>query len=78
MNSNKTMTIRKRFIPAAALLVAFASAASAQQIPFTMEYAQGAITTPVANNSILTLAAPLGLSQTLQIRAIHNCFHHPF
>ncbi len=72
MNSMQTMKTRMRLLPAILVALATVPAALAQDFPFSMQYTQGAVTTPVVNNSVVTLAAPLGLSQTLQIRATYT------
>jgi hypothetical protein len=63
---------RKHCFPAALLSLALAAVATAQQIPFQMQYTQGIVTNFVPNDSLLTLAAPAGQSQTLLIRALYT------
>jgi hypothetical protein len=67
---NKTMPCR--LLSTLVLGLALSSIAAAQQLPIAMEYTQGGITTAIPNASVLTLAASLGQSQTLQIRATYT------
>lgn len=64
-----TQQIRKRYLPAALLALAFVQAAGAQNVPFELQYTQGPLTTILPNDGVLTLAAALGQSQTIQVRA---------
>lgn len=66
-----TQQTRKWYLPAALLALAFVPAAVAQPFPFQLQYTQGPLTTIVPNDSILTLAAGLGQSQTIQVRALY-------
>jgi hypothetical protein len=73
MDSHKTMSqIRNRFIPAMLLALAFAASGNAQQFPFQLSYAQGAVTTPLGNGGILSFATSLGTTQTIQVRATYT------
>jgi hypothetical protein len=72
MDSNKMMhAMRKRLFPAVLIGLALAGSAAAQ-IPFQLQYTQGATISVVPNDSVLTLAAPLGQSQTLLMRATYS------
>jgi hypothetical protein len=67
-----TFSIRRSIFSIAMLALAMASSAAAQQFPFSLQYTQGPITNTLPNNSVLTMAAPLGQAQTLQIRATYQ------
>src|SRR4051812_34778816 len=72
MNSHNIMYQIHKHILASVLLSLGLASAAAQQVPFQMTYAQGAVTTSLPNASILALTAPLGQSQTIQVRATYT------
>jgi len=72
MKSDKNMyQTRNRFLTAIVLSLGLASAATAE-IPFQMQITQGPLTNTIPNDSVLTMVAPIGQSQTIAVRAVYT------